>query len=126
MNDDPHENGISALAAVDTGSFTKNGERCSFVTGGYDKTVYLWTLRRDTDVENFSRLGCSRLNIKHTSAVYTLYHDKFRNTLFSGGSDERFIMHDMQSDTSLRELRLTQRVSHIMQSKVNPNIMLVT
>lgn len=37
---EPHENGISVIASLDTGSYaSRNSETCSFVTGGYDKSV---------------------------------------------------------------------------------------
>lgn len=39
FDDNPHENGISSITSVDTGSYSGNTERCSYVTGGYDKSV---------------------------------------------------------------------------------------
>lgn len=87
---------------------------------------YLWGLKRESPQENFIENGVHRLNIKHTAAVYSLYYDKFKNVLFSGGSDERLVLFDMQSNSTIRELRLQQRVSQINQSKANPNIMLIT
>lgn len=83
-------------------------------------------MKRESPADNFVQNGVHRLNIKHTSAVYSLCYDKFRNILFSGGSDQKVVMFDMQSNTTIRELRLSQRVSQIIQSKANPNIMLIT
>lgn len=77
-------------------------------------------------MDNFTQAGAHRLSIKHTSAVFSLCYDKYRNLLFSGGSDERLVMYDMTSNTTIRELRLSQRVSQINQSKANPNILLIT
>ncbi|KAI7873289.1 WD40-repeat-containing domain protein [Mucor mucedo] len=123
----PHENGVSVIASMDTGTYSSSySEACSIVTGGYDKSVYLWGLKRESPLDNFLETGVHRLNIKHTSAVYSLHYDKFRNVLFSGGSDERLVLFDIQSNSTIRELRLQQRVSQINQSKANPNIMLIT
>lgn len=37
---EPHENGISVIGSLDTGNYaSRNLETCSFVTGGYDKSV---------------------------------------------------------------------------------------
>lgn len=83
-------------------------------------------MKRESPVDNFTPNGVHRLNIKHTSAVYSLCYDKFKNVLLSGGSDERLVIYDVQASTSVRELRLSQRVSQIIQSKANPNIMLLT
>ncbi|KAI8091589.1 WD40-repeat-containing domain protein [Thamnidium elegans] len=127
LQNSPHENGVSVIGSLDTGSYSSpNSETCSFVTGGYDKSVYLWSLHRESPDDDFTLKGTHRLNIKHTSALYSLCYDKFKNILFSGGSDERLTIFDLQSNTSLRELRLTQRVSQIIQSKANPNIVLIT
>ncbi|CAO3646659.1 unnamed protein product [Mucor hiemalis] len=127
LSAEPHDNGISVIASLDTGSYaSRSSETCSFVTGGYDKSVYLWSLKRESPVDNFTPNGVHRLNIKHTSAVYSLCYDKFKNVLLSGGSDERLVIYDVQASTSVRELRLSQRVSQIIQSKANPNIMLLT
>jgi hypothetical protein len=58
--------------------------------------------------------------------VYSLFFDKYKNILCSGGADERLNIFDMQSSTTLREIRLPQRVSQINQSQANPNILLIT
>ncbi|KAL0136641.1 WD40-repeat-containing domain protein [Mucor lusitanicus] len=127
LDESPHENGISVIGSLETGDYnTRNMEKCSFVTGGYDKSIYLWSLKRESPDDNFIPTGVSRLNIKHTSAIYSLCYDKYKNVLFSGGADERLVLFDMQTNTTLRELRLAQRVSQIIQSKANPNIMLIT
>lgn len=127
LDESPHENGISVIGSLETGDYnTRNMEKCSFVTGGYDKGIYLWSLKRESPDDNFIPTGVSRLNIKHTSAVYSLCYDKYKNVLFSGGADERLVLFDMQTNTTLRELRLAQRVSQIIQSKANPNVMLIT
>ncbi|KAL7321521.1 hypothetical protein PS15m_001283 [Mucor circinelloides] len=127
LDESPHENGISVIGSLETGDYnTRNMEKCSFVTGGYDKSIYLWSLKRESPDDNFIPTGVSRLNIKHTSAIFSLCYDKYKNVLFSGGSDERLVLFDMQTNTTLRELRLAQRVSQIIQSKANPNIMLIT
>jgi hypothetical protein len=40
LNEEPHENGISVISSLDTGTYaSRNSETCSFVTGGYDKSV---------------------------------------------------------------------------------------
>lgn len=40
LDETPHENGISVIASLNTGDYnTRNTESCSFVTGGYDKSV---------------------------------------------------------------------------------------
>lgn len=40
LNEEPHENGVSVIASLDTGTYaSRNSETCSFVTGGYDKSV---------------------------------------------------------------------------------------
>lgn len=39
LNENPHENGVSVISSVDTGSVSRGVESCSFVTGGYDKSV---------------------------------------------------------------------------------------
>lgn len=127
LDESPHENGISVIGSLETGDYnTRNTEKCSFVTGGYDKSIYLWSLKRESPDDNFTSTGISRLSIKHTSAVFALCYDKYKNVLLSGGSDERLVLFDMQSNTTIRELRLAQRVSQIIQSKANPNIMLIT
>lgn len=83
-------------------------------------------MKRESPIDDFTSTSVSRLNIKHTSSLYSFCYDKFKNVLFSGGSDERLSIYDMQANTTIRELRLTQRVSQIMQSRANPNIVLVT
>ncbi|KAI8986370.1 WD40-repeat-containing domain protein [Pilobolus umbonatus] len=119
--DEPHENSISAIAPVESGN-----DRCSFVTGGSDKSVYLWGLP-SLDAENkFVTKKPYRLNIKHTSAVYSLCFNDFHNVLYSGGCDEKFCIYDMATSSVEKEMRLGQRVSHIMPFKTNPNISLIT
>lgn len=44
LEETPHENNVSAIGSVDTGSYdSPNSETCSFVTGGYDKSVVKYT-----------------------------------------------------------------------------------
>lgn len=40
LTNNPHDNGVSVMGSLDTGSYSsRNSETCSFVTGGYDKSV---------------------------------------------------------------------------------------
>ncbi|KAI7901138.1 WD40-repeat-containing domain protein [Cokeromyces recurvatus] len=129
LNDTPHEGGISVVASVETSGVynTKNMEKSSFVTGGYDKSVYMWNLKRGSAHENFQVDSVYRLGIsQHTSSIQSLFYDKYHNLLFSGGADERFLTFDLQTSYTTRLIRLDHRVNHISQSPVNPNILLLT
>lgn len=40
LEEGPHENGVSVIASLDTGTYASSySETCSFITGGYDKSV---------------------------------------------------------------------------------------
>ncbi|KAG0167274.1 hypothetical protein DFQ30_006224 [Apophysomyces sp. BC1015] len=121
----PHEKGMSVIASFDSGQrSTANVEHAQFVTGGNDKSVYLWNLRRENPSDDFTVSSVDYLNIKHTSVVQALCYDKYHNKLFTGGSDERFFAFDMQRQTTVSELKLAGRVNHILQDPANPNLIL--
>ncbi|KAI8365460.1 WD40-repeat-containing domain protein [Choanephora cucurbitarum] len=126
LDDSPHDSGISVIQSLDTGdNNTQYVEKCSFLTGGYDKS-YIWNLKRESPDDNFTTSEVNRLNLKHTSYLLSLCYDKYRSNLFSGGADERLVIFDLQTDSTVREMRLSQRVNQINQSKANPNLMLIT
>lgn len=48
LQDSPHENGVSVIGSLDTGSQSSAySQTCSFVTGGYDKSVVSFFLKKN-------------------------------------------------------------------------------
>ncbi|KAI9476494.1 MAG: WD40-repeat-containing domain protein [Benjaminiella poitrasii] len=129
LNETPHDGGISVVASLDSSGTnnTRYAEKSSFVTGGYDRSVYLWNVKRESANENFQVDGVYRLGIsQHTSSVQALLYDKYHHSLFTGGADERFLTFDLQTSYTSRQIRLDHRINHISQSPSNPNIVLLT
>ncbi|KAF7720754.1 hypothetical protein EC973_006160 [Apophysomyces ossiformis] len=109
----PHEKGISVIAPFGGGRRSADDvEHAQFVTGGNDKSVYLWSMSREDASSDFSVSSLDSINVKHTSAVQALYYDQPNSRLFTGGADERLFTYDMQKQSIVAELRMAGRSFH--------------
>ncbi|KAI8368295.1 uncharacterized protein BYT42DRAFT_617835 [Radiomyces spectabilis] len=112
LEQDPHDKGASTIASVELGRRSANGgQLMTFVTGGYEKSVYLWSLVRDNLNDDFTVTSVDRLNIKHTNSIQSLCYDRYHGTLYSGGADDRFASFDMRTQTATSSLKFAGRYS---------------
>ncbi|KAI9009299.1 WD40-repeat-containing domain protein [Phycomyces nitens] len=127
LSEFPHEKGFSTISPIDLNHQRNTGyERASFITGGYDKSVYIWDLRRESEHDDFDLTATHNVPIKHTSYPQTFCFDKYHNRLFSGGADDRFFMYDLVAQKSASELKFPGRVNNILQSPVSPDLLILS
>ncbi|KAG0795648.1 hypothetical protein G6F21_001943 [Rhizopus arrhizus] len=119
----PHDSGISVIGALRESEYS---DSCKIVTGGFDRCAYLWSLKRDNPSDPFERQSVEMLPLKHTSALTAFCHDSYNDLMVMGGQDERISVFDIQKGTVIRTNRSTGKICQIIQSNLNPNIILIT
>lgn len=103
--------GISAISA--------SMQPGTFVTGGYDHLVHLWSLSDDYNAT------ASPLAIKHTSMIQSLL--AIRDTsdkLLSGSADCSVSVYDLTSERVVNLLKLSNSVYHV-HAAISPSCMLL-
>lgn len=103
--------GISAISA--------SMQPGTFVTGGYDHLVHLWSLSDDYNATS------SPLAIKHTSMIQSLL--AIRDTsdkLLSGSADCSVSVYDLTSERVVNLLKLSNSVYHV-HAAISPSCMLL-
>ncbi|KAI8150050.1 WD40-repeat-containing domain protein [Fennellomyces sp. T-0311] len=127
LEEKPHQKEIVAIAPVQLGQTGNVGvERTSFVTGGADHLVCLWDMIRDSPQEDFALADVNKLQISHTNSVQALCYDAYHERLYTGGADSKLFTYDMLSQKSIGELKIGNRINHIMKSPKDPNLMLIS
>ncbi|KAG1050827.1 hypothetical protein G6F43_006919 [Rhizopus delemar] len=123
VGNSPHDSGISVIGALKESEYSDN---CKIVTGGFDRCAYLWSLKRNNPSDPFERQSVEMLPLKHTSALTAFCHDSYNDLMVMGGQDERISVFDIQKGTVIRTNRSTGKICQIIQSNLNPNIILTT
>lgn len=121
-----------------------NDGRYQFVTGGLDKTAvseshdgqcdiptlyplqYLWTVKKDEGDPSFTVESMDRMPIMHTSALTASCYSSFNDLMVIGGADERLSIIDLSRNSVNRTTRHPGKISQLLQSSLNPNIVLIT
>ncbi|KAL0095574.1 WD40-repeat-containing domain protein [Phycomyces blakesleeanus] len=127
LSEFPHEKGFSVISPIDLShANTSAYERATFITGSYDKSLFIWDMRREGENDDFELEATHNVPIKHTSHPQTLCFSKYHNRLFSGGADEKFITFDAQAQRTISELKFPSRVNNIIQSPISPDLLIIS
>lgn len=99
--------GISTLSPLD-------GPQPRFLSGGFDMTVHLWTLRHTDDgFQAHSR----RLRVRHLQGVQSLAYRSIDNTLLSCGGSSIYST-DISVDQQTKPVKVTD--GRLLQIHVHP------
>ena len=79
-----HTDSINAIEFSDDGTL--------LISGGKDKTVQLWSLNQDRDEWNSNEMETT-----HEGAVVCLAFASDTHRIFSGGLDQKILIHDVRS-----------------------------
>ncbi|CAO3685944.1 unnamed protein product [Rhizopus microsporus] len=124
LAESPHENGVNMMGSVIRPN--NNDGRYQFVTGGLDKTAYLWTVKKDVGDPSFTVESMDKMPIMHTSALTASCYSSFNDLMVIGGADERLSIIDLSRNSVNRTTRHPGKISQLLQSNLNPNIVLIT
>lgn len=119
----PHERSISVIESWS--SAKHNSEISYFLTGGLDRTIYSWKVCRMENSIDFD-VSANELHRRHTSSVQAICYDWESSDIWSGGADCRIIQWSGEENRLVNEMRWENRISHLIKSKIHPNLILAT
>lgn len=119
----PHDRSISV---VESWSSSKHpGDTSHFLTGGLDKAIFSWKVV-DSGSSRDPEISVRELHRRHTSSVQAICYDWDTSDIWSGGTDCRLVQWSGQENRLVNEIRWENRISHLMKTKMHPNLMLAT
>lgn len=120
----PHERSISVIESWSSHKHS-NSETSHFLTGGLDKIIFSWKMSRNGSSRD-PDISVSELHRRHTSSVQAICYDTNTCDIWSGGADCRLVQWNGESNRLVNEFRWDSRISHLIKSKVHPNLILAT
>ncbi|OMJ21336.1 hypothetical protein AYI70_g844 [Smittium culicis] len=108
-DDSSQKRNISVVSPV-SGNFYSNDDRIVFATAGHDKRLDLWNIEFDSLKQPFTN-GVYPIASCHSSSIQALCFENTRSWLFSGGSDCRFQVTDLSSESVLSNTKYNDRIN---------------
>ncbi|KAG0046890.1 hypothetical protein BGZ83_007965 [Gryganskiella cystojenkinii] len=103
----------------------------SYITGGKDKSLVIWRLNVNEDLDPahaYSAIGLIELHQHHIAPISSIMYSHQTKTLFSGGAGGQYLSYDIDTNSVLKNFKFQNRktdVFHILECPTDPNINLV-